>query len=234
MLTTTTVYKLRFFLCIENSRNSSRCKVLGKMLPLSALALAALDDDDLRANREQVRDVFLPVIQRALPSCTSIPEWLADESFPLYSYMSRVCFAMSQLVRLDVCEQFLAAGVHKKFKQLRKMTERRTEKMDDSYIKSEIRSMRIFHTLGGRRLLAKMADPSYYAKLTRVDMYDSGYDFLRDPSHLAHMRALADLAATSFDFLQWDTYFTIREQDIDPHMEILRVDIAPSKRRRLF
>jgi hypothetical protein len=106
--------------------------------------------------------------------------------------------------------------------------------MDDSYIKSEIRSMRIFHTLGGRRLLAKMADPSFYAKLTRVDTYDSGYGFLMDPSHLAHMRALADLGATSFDFLQWDKYFTIREQDIDRHMDVLRVDIAPSKRRRLF
>jgi hypothetical protein len=216
---------------LYNMQQSSR-------LPLAALAFAALEDDDLKANHAHIEDMFLPMMERTLPGCTCISEWLADERLPTYELMSGVHNAMMQWVRLEVCEPFLAAGVHKTLKKLRNnniWSEDQSISNENDYIKAQIRSMPIFNTLGGRNLLKKMADPSYYAKLTRADTYGTEYCFLRTKSHMAHMRVLAELATTSFDYMYWDEVFTVSYTDIERHLDILRLDIAPSnKRQRWF
>ena len=199
------------------------------ILPLSALAFAALDDCTLETNRSTIKSIFLAVVQRALPGVT---DWPSERELTC-SYMTEVRFAFHHLVRLDVNEQFLAAEVHRTFKKLRKMHYSHLEELERDEIKRRIRHMPIFSTLGGRRLLAKMADPTYYANLLFEDTYDSGYEFLCTKAHRDHMRALAELGATSFNYERWNERLTVHEEDIDRHIEVLSVGIAKSKRPRV-
>jgi hypothetical protein len=200
------------------------------ILPLSALAFAALDDSTLETNRSKIKSIFLAVDQRALPSIT---DWPSQKELSC-RYMTEVCYAFHNLARLDVNEQFLASEVHRTFKKLRKMHYHRTEQLENVEIKRCIRQMQIFRTLGGRRLLAKMADPSYYANLRFEDIHDTGYEFLCTDSHHNRMRVLAELGATSFNYERWNERLTVRDEDIDRHIETLRVGIVLSKRPRVL
>ena len=202
------------------------------ILPLSALAFAALDDSTLETNRPKIKSIFLAVVQRALPSIT---DWPSERELSC-SYMTEVRYAFHNLARLDVNEQFLASEVHRTFKHLRRMSSERDDESENAEIKRRIRQMQIFRTLGGRRLLAKMADPAYYANLRFEDTFDSdsGYEFLCCRSHHNHIRALAELGATSFSYERWNERLTVRDEDIDRHIEALRVGIATSKRPRVL
>ena len=199
------------------------------MIPsLSILAFAALDESTLRKNFSEIRAVFLPMVQRGLPSITN---WRPEQGL-FYSYVSDVQLVMKQLVRLDVCESFLASRVHKDLKELRQMEPMYDDHDGNAEIKRHIRSMQIFHTLGGRQLLAKMAQPSYYAKLRPADTYKARYEFLICKSHRDHLCALADIGATSFSYDEANECFTVCDEDIDRHIVKLRVDVAPSRRQR--